>query len=75
MGVFGMPVGVLTMLVSRGRMLLGLLVLAISMMMGRLKVMVGGRVMAGRGLVMMVNRRMFVLFWHGCILLLSKVKP
>jgi hypothetical protein len=32
MGVFGMPVGVLTMLLSRGRMLLGLLMLAISMM-------------------------------------------
>jgi hypothetical protein len=64
MGILGMPVCVLTMLVSCGRMLLGLIMLAVSMMVGRLKVMVGGRVMAGRGLVMMVNRRVFVLFWH-----------
>jgi hypothetical protein len=70
-----MPVGVLTMLVSRGRMLLGLFVLARSMVVGRLKVMVAGGVMAGRSLVVMVNRRMFVLFWHGFVLLQSKVKP
>jgi hypothetical protein len=67
-GILGMPVGVLTMLVSCGRMLLGLFMLAVSMMVGRLKVIVGGRLMAGRGLVMMVNRRVFVLFWHGGVL-------
>jgi hypothetical protein len=40
-----MPVAVLTMLVSRRRVLLGLLVLAVGVMMGRLQVMVRGGVM------------------------------
>jgi hypothetical protein len=73
-GVLGMPVGVLTMLVSCGRVLLGLLVLAVSMVMGGLKVVVRGGVVTGRGLVMMLNRRVFVLFGHGSVLLQSKVE-
>jgi hypothetical protein len=51
-----MPVGVLAMLMSSGRVLLGLLMLAISMMVGGLEVVMGGCVMAGRGQVMMLNR-------------------
>jgi hypothetical protein len=69
-----MPVGVLAMLMSSGRVLLGLLMLAIGMMVGGLEVVMGGCVMAGRGQVMMLNRPMFVLFWHGCVLLRRKVE-
>jgi hypothetical protein len=56
--------GVLTVVVSRGRVLLGFLMLSMSMMVGGLQVMVGGGVMSGRSLVMMFNRCVFVLLWH-----------
>jgi hypothetical protein len=47
----------LIMFTHCGRVLLGLLMLAMRMV-------VRGCVMACRGLVMMLNRRVFVLFWH-----------
>jgi hypothetical protein len=43
------------MFVSCRRVLLGLLVLAMRVVMGSLEVVVGGRVMAGGGLVMMLH--------------------
>jgi hypothetical protein len=72
MGVLGMPVGVLTMLTRCEGVFLGFLMLAMRMVVRGLKVMVRGGVMAGRGLVMMLNRRMFVWFGHGGVLLLRK---
>jgi hypothetical protein len=57
-GSRGMFVGELAMFVSRGRMLLRVVVLAEVVMMGRLMVMMcGGVVVSGR-LVMMLTRRM-----------------
>jgi hypothetical protein len=69
-----MPVGVLTMLVSRGRMLLGFIMLAMRVVVRGLEMVVRGRVMASRSLVMMLNRRVFVLFGHGGLLLQRKVE-
>jgi hypothetical protein len=64
-GLLGVPVGVLTMFVSRRRVLLGLLVLAMRVVVGSLEVVVSGRVMAGGGLVMMLHRGVFGVFGHG----------
>jgi hypothetical protein len=57
------------MFVSRRGVLLGLLMLAMSVVVGRLQVMVRGRVMVGGGLHVMLDGRMFVLLCHGCVLL------
>jgi hypothetical protein len=63
-----MPVAVLTVLVSRRRVLLGLFVLPMGVMMGRLQMMVCGSVMVGGGLPMVLDGRMFGLICHGRIL-------
>jgi hypothetical protein len=53
-----MLLGERAMFVSRGRMLLGLFVLAGFVMMGRLMVMMRGGVMVSRCLMVMLTRRM-----------------
>jgi hypothetical protein len=72
-GILGMPVGVLAMLTRGDSVLLGLLMLAMRMVVRGLKVVVRRCVMAGRSLVMMLNRRVFVLFGHGGVLLERKM--
>jgi hypothetical protein len=64
-GILSVPVRVLTVLVSGGRMLLGLLMLAMSVVVRGLKVMVRGGMMAGRGLMVVLNGRVLVLLCHG----------
>jgi hypothetical protein len=59
----------LTMLMSRRRVLLGLLVLPVGVMVGRLQVMVCGGVVVCSGLPMMLNGRVFLLLCHGPVLL------
>jgi len=49
-GVFGVPVAVLAVLVGCGGVLLGLLMLAVGVVVGRLQVMVCRRVMVCGGL-------------------------
>jgi len=66
--LLGMLVAVLTMMVSRCRMLFGFLVLPVGMMVGRLQVMVCGRVMVRGGLMVMLDRRVFGLLCHGLVL-------
>jgi hypothetical protein len=58
------PVAVLAVLVGRGGVLLGLLMLAVAVVVGRLEVVVGGRVVTGGRLVVMLHRRVLVLFGH-----------
>jgi hypothetical protein len=69
MGLLGMLVAMLTMLVSRRRVLLGLLVLPVRMMVGRLLVVVCGDVMVCGGLPVMLDGRVFVRLCHGLVLL------
>ena len=59
----------LTMLVSRGRVLLCLLVLPVGVMVGRLMMMVCGSMMVCSGLVVMLDGRVFGLVCHGLVLL------
>jgi hypothetical protein len=68
-GLLGLSVTVLTMIVSRRRMLLGLVVLPMGMMMGRLQVMVCGRVMVCGGLTVMLDGRVFLRLCHDLVLL------
>jgi hypothetical protein len=58
-GSRGMFVGELAMFVSRGRMLLRVVVLAEIVMMGRLMMMMRGGVVVSGRLVMMLTRWMF----------------
>jgi hypothetical protein len=53
LGVLGVPVGVLTMFVSRRRVILGVLMLRVAM--GSHEVVVGGCVMVGCDLMMMLH--------------------
>jgi hypothetical protein len=64
-----MPVPMLTVLVSCRRMLLGLLVLPVGVMVGRLMMMVCGSVMVRSGLVVVLDSRVFRLVCHGLVLL------
>jgi hypothetical protein len=64
-----MPMTVLTMLVSRRRMLLGLIVLPVGVMLSRLQVMVRSGVMVCGGLTVMLDGRVFRWFCHGLALL------
>jgi hypothetical protein len=57
-GSRGMSVGELTMFVSRGCVLLGLFVLTLIVMMGRLMVMMRGGVMMRGRLMVRLTRRM-----------------
>ena len=66
-GLLGMPVAMLTMLVSRRGVLPGLLVLPMRVMVGRLMVMVRGGVVVRGGLMVMLDGRMFLLC-HGLVL-------
>jgi hypothetical protein len=50
----------LAVLVSRGRVLPSLFVLAVSVVVGRLEVVMGGGVMSCGGQVMMLDRRVLV---------------
>jgi hypothetical protein len=59
-----MPVAVLAVLVGGSGVLLGLLMLAVAVVVCRLEVVVGGRVVAGGSLVVMLHRRVLVLFGH-----------
>jgi hypothetical protein len=68
-GILGMLVAVLAMFVSRRRVLLGLLMLAMGVVVGRLQVMVRRRVMVCGGLHVMLDGRVFVLLCHGRVLL------
>jgi hypothetical protein len=63
-----MLVPVLTMLVSCRRVLLGLLVLSVGVMVGRLMMMVRGCMMVRSGLVVMLDRRVLGLVCHGLVL-------
>jgi hypothetical protein len=63
-----MFVAMLTMLLSRRRVLLGVLVLPVRVVMGRLQVVMRGRVMMCCGLMVMLDGRMFGLLWHGFVL-------
>jgi hypothetical protein len=63
-----MPVAVFAVLVSRVRVLLGLFMLPVGMMMGRLVVMVCGGVMVRSGLPMVLYGRMLGLLGHGRVL-------
>lgn len=58
-------VGALAVFVSRSRVRLGFVMLALRMMMGRLKVMVGRGMMRGGGIVMMFMGRMLCGLSHG----------
>ncbi len=73
-GLFGMLVGMLAMLVCRGRVLLGVVVLTMFVMMGGLKMMMGGCVMMGRRLVMVLGRGMLLTFRHRSVLLQGELK-
>jgi hypothetical protein len=57
MGCRGMLLRVLAMFMSRGRVFLGVFVLADIVVMGRLKVMVRGGLMVSGRLVVMLTRR------------------
>jgi hypothetical protein len=63
-----MLVPVLTVLVSCRRVLLGLLVLSVGVMVGRLMMMVCGCMMVRSGLVVMLDRCVLGLVWHGLVL-------
>jgi hypothetical protein len=54
-GVLGMPVAMLTLMVSRRRVRLGLLVLTMEVMVSRLQVVICGRVMIC-GVMVMLDR-------------------
>jgi len=57
-------VGILAMVVSRGRVLLGLIVSTVVVMMGRLAVMVSRSFVVGRCVVMVFTGRMFQFVGH-----------
>jgi len=57
------------MLVSRRRVLLGLLVLPVGVMVGRLMMMVCGSMMVCSGLVVVLDGRVFGLVCHGLVFL------
>jgi hypothetical protein len=67
-GVLGMSVAMLTMVVSRRRVLLGFFMLSVLMMVCCHQVMVRGGMMVCGGLPVMLDRRMFGLFCHGLVL-------
>ena len=58
------PVGLLAVQMGRRGVLLGFVVLAVLVVMGRLVMMVGGGGVAGGCLVMMLSRRVLSLFGH-----------
>jgi hypothetical protein len=64
-----MLVGLLAVFVRRGRVLLGLVVLAHFMMVGGLVMMVRRRLVVRSGLMMMLAGRMLRRFGHGMLLL------
>jgi ABC-type transport system involved in cytochrome c biogenesis permease component len=68
-GFLGMSVAMLTVVVSRRRMLLGLVVLPVGMMVSCLQVMVRGSVMVCGGHPVMLDRRVFGLLRHRFVLL------
>jgi hypothetical protein len=63
-GLFGVLVAVLAVLVGRRGVLLGLLMLAVAVVVGRLEVVVGGCVVACSREVVMLYRRVLVVFGH-----------
>src|SRR5262249_23484191 len=67
-GLLRMPVAVFAVLVSRRRVLLGLFVLPVGVMMGRLQMMVCGSVMMCSGLPMVLDGRVFGMLCHGRVL-------
>jgi hypothetical protein len=60
-----MAIGVLAMVVRRGGVLLRLFVVAVIVVMGRLAVVMGRRLMLRRGIVMMLAGRMLLFLCHG----------
>jgi hypothetical protein len=60
-----MSVAVLAVRVGRRRVLLGLLVLPVGVMVRRLQVVMGRRVVVRRRRHVMLDGRMLVLLWHG----------
>jgi hypothetical protein len=58
-----MPVAMLRMLVSRSRVLLGLLVLSVGVVVSRLVVMMSGSVMVRGCLMVMLNGRVLGVLW------------
>ena len=60
-----MSVAMLTVVVSRCRVFLGLVVLPVGVVVGCLQVMVRGGVMVCGGLPVMLDRRVFGLLCHG----------
>jgi hypothetical protein len=67
-GVLGMRVGVLAVLVSRRRVLLGLVVLPVGVVVGCLMVVVCGSVMMCGGLPVVLDGRVFGLVCHALVL-------
>jgi hypothetical protein len=65
MGDLAVAVGVLAMVVSRGRVLSRFLMVAVIVMMGRLPVVMRRRLMVGRGIVMVFTRRVLLFLRHG----------
>jgi hypothetical protein len=59
-----MPVAMLTVFVGRRGVLLGLVVLAERVVMGRLEVVVGGSLVMGGSLVVMLDGRVLLLTSH-----------
>jgi hypothetical protein len=67
-------VRVLAMVVSRGRVLLPLLMVAVIVMMGRLPVVMRRQLMLRSGIVMVFSGRVLLFLGHGNFLL-EKGKP
>jgi hypothetical protein len=70
---FGVTVGILAMIVSRGRVLLSLFLVAVVVVMSGLAVVMGGCLMLRSRVVMMLARRVLLLFRHGRLLLRNKI--
>ncbi len=65
MGRLAVAIGILAMVVRRGGVLLRLFVVAVIVVMGRLTVVMGRRLMVRRGVVMMLAGRVFLFLCHG----------
>jgi hypothetical protein len=68
-GVRRMPMAVLAVMVGRRRVFPRLFVLTVGVMVGRLQMMMRGGVMMRGGLMVMLDGRVFLRFWHGLVLL------
>jgi hypothetical protein len=65
MGDFAVSVGILAVVECGVRVLFGFVVFAVLVKMGRLSVVVCGRLVLGRGILMVFERRMLLFPGHG----------